>query len=428
MLLNFSVSNFGSFNEKVTFSLFPGKISKQHKNHVLENKPFNALKGAAIYGANASGKSNFVHALLALYTCVMSDNTKFILAHQFKLAKDLVTTEFEIDFQINESAYRYNLITNGVEIPFEQFSILQRNGKIKPLFTRKFSEIELSSLLNKSEDWYKNRTFQSATTFLFKLRQDGIEENAAKISGSSHIINALRFFEMLVITSPKSLVNPAAFGMFFNQQDFQNFLKRLLKVADLGISDIKWVPLSKDETEKYYKMALASEQNQNYGTLFSMSSEGDMIAINVGPGEKKGIALRTIHNGTSFRIEEESDGTKRLIDLALSFYLLRDSNTCLVIDELDCRLHPFLSKFLIQEHMENNKNKGQLIVTLHDLNLMSNEIWRTDEIWFTEKRQDGSSDLYSLYQFTPRFDKDLQKGYMQGKYGAIPMIGVFNNE
>ena len=75
---------------------------------------------------------------------------------------------------------------------------------------------------------------------------------------------------MLVITSPKSLVNPVAFGMFFNQQDFQNFLKRLLKVADLGISDIKWVPLSKDETEKYYKMALASEQNQNYGTLFSM--------------------------------------------------------------------------------------------------------------------------------------------------------------
>ena len=153
-----------------------------------------------------------------------------------------------------------------------------------------------------------------------------------------------------------------------------------------------------------------------------------MIAIIVSPTGTKGLALRTIHNGISFRIEEESDGTKRLIDLALSFYLLRDSNTCLVIDELDCRLHPFLSKFLIQEHMENDKSRGQLIVTLHDLNLMSNEIWRTDEIWFAEKRQDGSSDLYSLYQFTPRFDKDLQKGYMQGKYGAIPMIGVFNNE
>ena len=428
MLLNFSVSNLGSFNEKVTFSLFPGKISKQHKNHILEDIPFKALKGAAIYGANASGKSNFVYALQAFCGCVMTDSTKFILAHQFKLAKDLLTTEFEVDFQINKIAYRYKLVTNGIEIPFEQLSVLQKNGKIKPLFTRKFSEIELNNLLNKSENWYKNRTFQSATTFLFKLRQDGIEENAEKISGSLHIINALKFFDMLVITSPKSSVNPVAFGIYFNQQEFQTFLKQLLKVADLGISDIKWVPLSKDETEKHLKMSIASGQNPNYGTVFSRSSEGDMIAIIVRPNEKKGIALRTIHNGISFRIEEESDGTKRLIDLALSFYLLRDSNTCLVIDELDCRLHPFLSKFLIQEHMENDKSRGQLIVTLHDLNLMSNEIWRTDEIWFAEKRQDGSSDLYSLYQFTPRFDKDLQKGYMQGKYGAIPMIGVFNNE
>lgn len=116
-----------------------------------------------------------------------------------------------------------------------------------------------------------------------------------------------------------------------------------------------------------------------------------------------------IHNGVEFDTKLESDGTKRLIDLALLFFLLRNPNTCLVIDELDCRLHPFLSKFLIQEHMEDDKQKGQLIVTLHDLNLMSHEIWRTDEIWFTEKRQDGSTDLYSLYQFSPRFDKNLQK-------------------
>lgn len=428
MLLNFSVSNLGSFNEKVTFSLFPGKISKQHKNHVIENKSFTALKGVAIYGANASGKSNLIKAMQALYLCVMTDNTKFILPYQFKLAKDKINTEFEIDFQINELTYRYNLSTTGMEIPFEQLSILQKNGNIKPLFTRKFSEVKPGNLLAKSEDWYKNRTFQSFTTFLFKLRQDGITENATKISGATHIINAMNFFETLVITSPQSFVNPATFSMFFNQNDFHNFLKNLLKIADLGITDINWISLSKDDTENYYKIALSSGQKQEYGTFFSKTSEGDLIAIDVGPEGRKGFALRTIHNGTIFKIEEESDGTKRLIELALSFYLLRNPDTCLIIDELDCRLHPFLSKFLIQNHMDNDKNKGQLIVTLHDLNLMSNEIWRTDEIWFTEKRQDGSSDLYSLYQFTPRFDKNLQKGYAQGKYGAIPMIGAFDNE
>lgn len=428
MLLNFSVSNFGSFNVKATFSLFPGKISKQHTNHVLETKSFSSLKGAAIYGANASGKSNFVKAIQALQFCVMSDNTKLILANQFKLVHTTVYTEFEIDFQIDGTAYRYRLITNGIEIPLEQLSILQKNGNTKPLFTRRLSEIELGSLLDKSSSWYKNRTFQATTTFLFKLRQDGIVENHSKVSGAEHIVNAFKFFEQLYITSPKSFVNPIAFGMYFNQQDFQTFFKKLLKIADVGISDVTWVPLSKEETETHFRMAVSSGQSSDYGTLFSITSEGDMVAIDVNYNEKRGLALRTIHNNVSFRIQEESDGTKRLIDLALSFFLLRNPNTCLVIDELDCRLHPFLSKFLIQEHMENDKQKGQLIVTLHDLNLMSHEIWRTDEIWFTEKRQDGSTDLYSLYQFSPRFDQNLQKGYVQGKYGAIPMIGALDDE
>ena len=235
MLLNFSVSNFGSFNVKATFSLFPGKISKQHTNHVLETKSFSSLKGAAIYGANASGKSNFVKAIQALQFCVMSDNTKLILANQFKLVHTTVYTEFEIDFQIDGTAYRYRLITNGIEIPLEQLSILQKNGNTKPLFTRRLSEIELGSLLDKSSSWYKNRTFQATTTFLFKLRQDGIVENHSKVSGAEHIVNAFKFFEQLYITSPKSFVNPIAFGMYFNQQDFQTFFKKLLKIADVGI-------------------------------------------------------------------------------------------------------------------------------------------------------------------------------------------------
>ncbi|MCQ2914024.1 MAG: ATP-binding protein [Alphaproteobacteria bacterium] len=428
MLLNFSVSNFGSINEKINFSLFSGKISKQHSNHLIKNNFFKVLKGAAIYGANASGKTNFVRALEAFCSCVLSENTKFILAHQFKLSKNTEYTEFEVDFQINGISYRYSLKTNGIEIPFEQLSILQKNGNLKELFTRKFLKVEIKGMLEKSSDWFNNRTFQSSTTFLYKLAQDGIEDNRSKICGSNYIIDTLNFFEQLVIANPNSYINPVAFGLYFNQYDYQNYLKRLLKIADLGISDVMWVLLSKDETENYFKSALKSNRNYNEGTLFSKTSDGNIIAIVINQNEVKGFELRTIHNEVSFKINEESDGTKRLIDLSLSFFLLRNPNTCLFVDELDCRLHPFLSKFLIQEHMENENSLGQLIVTLHDLNLMANDIWRTDEIWFTEKRQDGSTDLYSLYQFTPRFDKDLQKGYIQGKYGAIPMIGAFENE
>ena len=206
-------------------------------------------------------------------------------------------------------------------------------------------------------------------------------------------------------------------------------MKKLLHVADLGITDIKWVPLSKEDVEKYYKRILAQSGTPNeYGTVVSKSDLGEIFALDISPSGQKGYELKTIHNGIEFNLSEESAGTVRLVDLALSFFFLRDPDVCLIIDELDCHLHPFLSRFLLQHHLENTDNKGQLIVTLHDLNLMTQEIWRTDEIWFAEKRQDGSTDLYSLYQFSPRFDKNLQKGYMQGKYGAIPMIGSFDDE
>ena len=150
--------------------------------------------------------------------------------------------------------------------------------------------------------------------------------------------------------------------------------------------------------------------------------------IDLHQGQKHGFALRTIHNNIEFQIQQESAGTRRLLDFSLAFFLLKTRGGSLFIDELDCRLHLFLSQFLINDHMNKSNSKGQLIVTLHDLNLMTNELWRSDEIWFTEKRVDGSTDMYSLYQFKPRFDKDLQKGYVQGKYGAIPMIGEFTDE
>ena len=429
MLLSFSVSNFGSFNEKAIFSMFPGKISKQHENHVLGCTQYKALKGAALYGANASGKSNFVKAIAALQSIVAGKSSQNILLNQFKLGNSSSETEFEIVFQYNKVTYQYVLRTNGVNIPFEQLAIVQRYGKLKPLFTRENENVNICAVLSKSIDWYKNRTFQSTNAYLFKLWQDGIVSNREKISGAEHIINAIDFFSKLLIIKSHSFANPSAFSHFFKRADFQVFLKKLLHIADLGITNIDWSPLSKEDAEKHLRLVLARSTLPNgYGTILSKNDLGEILALEVGPTGFKGRALKTIHDGVEFKLSEESAGTVRLIDLSLSFFLLKDPDLCLIIDELDCHLHPLLSRFLLQNHMENADNKGQLIVTLHDLNLMTQDIWRTDEIWFAEKRQDGSTDLYSLYQFSPRIGENLQKGYMQGKYGAIPMIGSFDYE
>lgn len=429
MLLNFTVSNFLSFNQPTTFSLFSGKISKQHVDHVLNGKVFDALKGSAIYGSNASGKTNFIDALLVFKGCVLSETTSHILNHTFKLSKDVNATEFIVDFEQEGTAYRYLLKTTGQEVLIEKLTLLQKYGEEKLIFERDHLQITLGTELQKSSDWYLNRTFQAQTTFFAKLIQDGLIERVNGIAGAEHIFNMFLFLSSWVFVKPNTTFNPVSFGYYFQQNEFQTYLKQLLKLADLGISDIRWVPLSPEETEKNYQQAQANQPQPipSEGTLFSKNNLGDMMMIDLHNGQKKGYALRTIHNGVEFQIQEESAGTRRLLDFSLAFFLLKTKGGCLFIDELDCRLHLFLSKFLINEHMNKSTSKGQLVVTLHDLNLMTHELWRSDEIWFTEKRLDGSTDMYSLYQFKPRFDKNLQKGYMQGKYGAIPMIGEFND-
>ena len=430
MLLNFTVSNFLSFNHATSFSLLPGKISKQHSDHVISGKIFDSLKGAAVYGANASGKTNLIDALMALQVCVLSETTKHILNNNFKLSNEFDATEFEIDFEENDFTYKYFLKTNGNEVLLEKLSLIQKYGELKPIFERNKLQITLGTELQKSSDWYMNRTFQAHTTFFFKLIQDGIIERSAGIFGANHIFNMFLFFRDLLFVKPNTTFNPVSFGYYLRQNEFQSYLKQLLKIADLGISDIRWVPMSQEETEKNYNQAQMGQKNPipPEGTLFSKDDLGNMTMIDLHQGQKHGFALRTIHNNIEFQIQQESAGTRRLLDFSLAFFLLKTRGGCLFIDELDCRLHLFLSQFLINDHMNKSNSKGQLIITLHDLNLMTNELWRSDEIWFTEKRVDGSTDMYSLYQFKPRFDKDLQKGYVQGKYGAIPMIGEFTDE
>ena len=123
------------------------------------------------------------------------------------------------------------------------------------------------------------------------------------------------------------------------------------------------------------------------------------------------------------RAEAESDGTVRLIHLSPMLYQMYKGHGTWFIDEADCHIHPVLMRYLLKSFMECKVDDVQLVITVHDTNLMTHDIWRTDEIWFAEKRVDGSSDLYSLYQFQPRHDKNLEKGYLQGLYGALPCLG-----
>jgi len=140
---------------------------------------------------------------------------------------------------------------------------------------------------------------------------------------------------------------------------------------------------------------------------------------------KKMMALHLAEDGQdiSFEFENESDGTRRLLDFIPAFDGILQHDVTFIIDEIDQSLHPALLKALVHKIMTDEATKGQLIFTTHESNLLDLDIFRQDEIWFVEKdRKTGGSQLYSLSEFKPRYDLDIRKGYLKGRFGAIPFL------
>lgn len=141
------------------------------------------------------------------------------------------------------------------------------------------------------------------------------------------------------------------------------------------------------------------------------------------------LILNTIHNNSNvtFDFEEESDGTIRLFQLSPAFeQLIHEDDIVYIIDELERSMHPLLAKELLKLYSINSNTKSQLIFTTHESHLLDDNLLRRDEIWFTEKKQDGSSDFFPLSNFNPRGDKVIERGYLQGRYGGIPFLGDFS--
>ena len=139
--------------------------------------------------------------------------------------------------------------------------------------------------------------------------------------------------------------------------------------------------------------------------------------------------LKTKHffSDNLFDFNEESDGTNRLFELIPAFEEMNVSdNSIYIIDELERSMHPILAKEILKFFTKKSKNNSQLIFTTHESHLLDDELLRRDEIWFTEKKSDGSTEFYPLSNFNPRGDKVLERGYLQGRYGGIPFLGDFS--
>ena len=401
MLLDFTVENFRSIKDKVTLSMTREKRLKElEDSDVIIKKPGRVdetLKAAIIYGANASGKSNIIESLRFMDYFVWSsakeqsgekiDFDPFIFCKKTKNKPSM----FEIKFKINRKNYRYGFEVDSKKIHKEW--LFEDN---KHIFLRELQNIEINSNDKDAKD-VVTKTKEN-TLFLSACAQ-------WNVAFAKNIID--NFFSKINVVSgifDKRYIS-ATHGFINESEENKQKIIDLLKNSDTGITNFEI-----EETN-------IEDLNLPKETLSKITNKSD---------HKKIINFNMKH-GTlgELPLNKESEGTKKLFNLSGSFFDAVQKDDILIIDEFDARLHPLLAINLVKLFYKLSKN-AQLIITSHDTNLLSNKIFRRDQVWFTEKNNSQETDLYSLAEYKIRNDEKYEKNYLNGKYGAIPFLGAFD--
>ncbi|MBO4582659.1 MAG: ATP-binding protein [Alphaproteobacteria bacterium] len=413
MLINFSVSNFASFKNKVTLSMEKTAI-QQHPEHILDKR---VLSGVALYGANASGKTNLLRAIGFVPMFAYPNSVLQLNALNSFMQQSDVPTEFEIEFESNGVNYIYKISFDSKEILSEEISFAEKT-KRNLIFKRTGLNAEYGKKFQ--TEWYKNRTCPKDVTLMSKILSDGIIDN--KISGYQHFVNIDEFLRGIAFFDPKTEVPAGYIYNGFKEPQFKKFLKGLLRQADTGITDVDLTELPPATPEQIAKDPDLSRLLPGHALIRQYGD--DYYVFTAERGTIRVQRLTTMHGDVSFTLSKESAGTIKLFKLGFLLYSYKNmpGSKLLLLDEFDGLFHPFLTKVLLKSLL-NNHMGGQFIAALHNTMLLSHDIWRVDEIWFTEKDEDGASDLYPLTDINPRFDKDLEKDYINGRYGAVPFLG-----
>jgi uncharacterized protein len=422
MLIEFSIGNYRSFKDRVTFSMVAANLVSKDKSLDINNafdidKDLKLLKTAAIYGANASGKSNLAKALSFMKWFMVNSSketqsTDGIGVEPFRLSTETEKRPsfFELVFLMGKQKYRYGFEVNQERVIAEWLFYVPNVRETK-LFERKLNSIEFSKSYD--ADGIQQRT-RSNALFLSVSAQfnvDLAEKILEWITDKLNIISGLYDQAYLSYT----------IGCFVNNKNRADIIQ-LIKKLDLGISEIQV------DQEDFTTDSLPDEMPDELKRLIVKAGGGKATSI--------GISHRVFDaDGNDRSIEEfdleshESEGTKKVFALAGPLITALKEGEILIIDEFDARLHPLISLAIVKlfNSKEANPNNAQLIFMTHDTNLLNNKVFRRDQVWFTEKNRYSATDLYSLAEYKIRNDASFESDYIKGRYGAIPYIGNLNH-
>lgn len=440
MLIRFAIKNLFSFKEETEFNLLPSK-AKRLSHHKYTQSGIEVLKLSALYGANGSGKSNLIRSISLLKMMVLRGVIPNSLTSQkFKLSESSQTepVELAIEFFANDAIYYYSIAINDGIVIDEFFSsnnpqqedemIFHRkyeNGKTLVSFFKEFGEVKENLILKKIIETDLLKPNQPLFSLLNSISNHAFIDIKVAYSW---------FEDGLTVIYPETKATGLVLEIE-SKEGFKEFANELMRSFNTGITnlkvDVKSVEefFGKDNQKEVdeIKAELKNNPEKKIGLMTNAKTSEEVVVMNDG-GKILAKRLLFEHKGdknqnVEFQFDEESDGTRRLLEYLPVFSNVIQNSPTFIIDEIERSIHPLIIKEIISKFSKDESTKGQLIFSTHESNLLDQEIFRTDEIWFTEKSLLGSTKLYSLSDFKEHNTIDIRKGYLNGRYGAIPFLG-----
>ncbi|QKE40317.1 MAG: ATP-binding protein [Ferrovum myxofaciens] len=421
MLVEFKVVNYRSIREEQCLSFVASGDKWLEGTHCVATGKTavpKLLRSAVIYGANASGKTNLIFALMTMQQLVL--NSTRLLEPQFReqytpflldVDSRHQATQFEITILLDGVRYQYGFAHDAERVRGEWLLVYQSN-KAQRWFEYHYNpetgknDWEPFSVHFKGEKKGQREIWKANTGTRALFLTQAAQSNSRQLQP---LFNW--FANDLIVLPARSEFNLIPTLLRLEDPHYKEWVLRLMNAADIHISDIKVEKRKSQQIEFKFEPGKLPELR---------TFDGDLPDVEFCHKTSDGMEQW-------FDRRYESYGTLRLLGYAAPLLDAIENGKLIVVDEFDTSLHPSLTRYVLRmlhkPHL--SQNGAQLWMTTHDTSLLDPELLRRDQVWFVEKKKDQSTELYGLTEFSPRKDEAIERGYLQGRYGAIPFLSEF---
>ena len=421
MLLEFSVSNYRSILTRQTLSLVASATHDLEDSHVYtpDGKSPRVVRSAVIYGSNAAGKSNLMQAAAFAQAFIVSSaqlqEGQPINVTPFAFSRKAMADPSEFEFLFVEDGVRYHYgFALTPERVMKEWLVAYPKGKQR-WFEREYDEKTTKYVWTLGDNFRGERSQRN--TWRDSTRSNALFLSTAVQLNSDQLRPVFSWFQnKLGIITLANTVNRSLSTELLRDPERKHLLDQFIRAADVGIEQLEY-----------------REERAQLGTVININLGTPAFpAVTNFPLMGQVLASHKLIDGegmTQLNFDlAESDGTKKLFEYAGAWIKALNEGATLMVDELDRSLHPLMTRFLVQlfHDAKRNARGAQLIYTTHDTTLLDTKLIRRDQVWFVEKDEHSSTHLYPLLEYSPRTDEALERGYLKGRYGAIPFLSPMN--